>query len=212
MTLYVKNMVCDRCIMTVRYQLKKIGIRATEVRLGEVDISDKITQSMINRIDSKLRPFGFEILKEQRQKFIEDVKTHILRLINKDKIEIKTNLSSYLSDKMNKEYSTISSLFSEVEGITVEQYFILQKIEKIKELLVYNELSVSEIAYRLSYSSVAHLSAQFKKITGLSPSHFKTVKEKKRKSLDRVIPDINKTNKNINSKTTNGSNFVSGII
>lgn len=212
MTLYVKNMVCDRCIMTVRYQLKKIGIRATEVRLGEVDISDKITQSMINRIDSKLRPFGFEILKEQRQKFIEDVKTHILRLINKDKIEIKTNLSSYLSDKMNKEYSTISSLFSEVEGITVEQYFILQKIEKIKELLVYNELSVSEIAYRLSYSSVAHLSAQFKKITGLSPSHFKTVKEKKRKSLDRVIPDINRTNKNINSKTTNGSNFVSGII
>lgn len=184
--LYIKNMVCNRCILVVSEQLERLGFSPESVELGVVAFNRSINDSEKKNIENALVPLGFELIDDRRIRIVEQVKKIIIELIYNKSLELKVNLSDYLSRKMNMEYSTISNLFSEMENTTIEKYFIAQKIERVKELLVYDELSLNEIAYLLQYSSTAHLSAQFKKITGLTPSHFKKIGENKRKPIDLV--------------------------
>lgn len=184
--LYIKNMVCDRCKMVVKAELEKIGIAPLNIDLGEITLSVPLTEQQKTFIQDALIPLGFELLDDKKSRLIEQIKTLIIDLVHYKGNELKTNLSDYLSDKLHHDYNYISSLFSETEGITIEKYFIAQKIEKVKGLLVYDELSLSEIAFQLNYSSTAHLSNQFKKFTGYTPSIFKKEKAKKRKPLDKV--------------------------
>jgi len=184
--LYIKNMVCDRCKMVVRSELEKLGFHPVHVELGEITLSDKLSDNQITVIEQSLQPLGFELIDDKKSRLIEQIKTVIIELVHYNNSDLKINLSDYLSQKLNHDYNYISNLFSEVEGTTIEKYFIAQKIEKVKELLVYGELTLSEIAFRLNYSSTAHLSSQFKKVTGLTPSHFKQVRTNKRKPLDKV--------------------------
>ena len=179
-------MVCNRCIMVVRQEFEKAGLKPIEVKMGEVELSKKPTESQLKKMNSSLNELGFEILDNQRQRLIEKIKNLLIEQIQTGDIEQHFTLSEYLSKKLNKDYSQMSRLFSEVEGITVEQFFILQKIEKVKEWIAYDELTLSEIGWKLGYSSVAHLSGQFKKITGLTPSEFKKTGISHRKSLDQV--------------------------
>ncbi|MHA6248328.1 helix-turn-helix domain-containing protein [Pontibacter sp. CAU 1760] len=185
-TLYVKNMVCDRCKKVVADEISKLGIQVLQVKLGEVEIAAPTTPHM-HAIQETLLANGFELLDDRKTKLIEQVKVAIIELIHqKAEVEFTTNMSDYLSTKIGVDYNYLSKLFSTLEGLTIEKFLILQRIERAKELLVYNELSLKEIAYTLGYSSVAHLSNQFKKITGLTPSHFKQLKTEKRKTIDKV--------------------------
>lgn len=186
MTLYVKNMVCNRCIMVVQGEAEKLGIKVKHITLGELVPENEITQPQKEQLEAALAPLGFELIDDKKSRTIEKIKNIIIALVHHENNESKTNLSDVLSSKLNHDYNYLSNLFSEVEGTTIEKYFIAQKIEKVKELLVYDELSLSEIAFRLNYSNVAYLSNQFKKVTGLTPSHFKQIKEEKRKPLDQV--------------------------
>lgn len=179
-------MVCDRCKMVVKSELEKLGINPSKIDLGEVTLDKPIGQTLIQQVKSILSTLGFELIDDKRSRLIEQIKTLIIELVHYNNNELKINLSDYLSQKLHHEYNYISNLFSEVEGTTIEKYFIAQKIERVKELLVYDELTLSEIAFRLNYSSTAHLSSQFKKVTGLTPSHFKEIKASKRKPLDKV--------------------------
>lgn len=183
--LYIKNMVCHRCVIVVQQELEKLGIKPTSIRLGEVDVAETPTPEKLNKIRSALAAVGFELIDDRKSKLIEQIKTLIIDVIHRQ-IKLKTNLSDYLAEQIGKDYSHLSNLFSEVEGTTIEQYAIHQRIERVKELLVYDELTLSQIAYEMGYSSVAHLSNQFKKITGLTPSHFKKIGEKKRIPIDEV--------------------------
>jgi len=185
-TLFIKNMVCDRCIMVVQNELEKLGLDAKNIKLGEVILSKEITSLEKENLSKTLEPLGFEVIDDKKGRIIEKIKNIIIDLVHHQDSDVKTNLSDVLSDKLHHDYNYLSNLFSEVEGTTIEKYFIAQKVEKVKELLVYDELSLSEIANRLNYSSVAYLSNQFKKVTGLTPSHFKQIKEDKRKPLDKV--------------------------
>ena len=179
-------MVCTRCVLAVEQQLKALGIQATSVVLGEVELNNTPTETQMKQLAQQLTSLGFEILDDQRKQQIEKIKNLLIEQIQSDKLEEHFSLTEFLGSALNKEYSQISRLFSQVEGITVEHYFILQKIEKVKEWLAYDELTLSEIAWKLGYSSVAHLSAQFKKVTGMTPTRFKTLGVLHRKSLDRV--------------------------
>lgn len=185
-SLFIKNMVCNRCIMVVRQELEKLGMDVKSVTLGEVTLGKEPTSEERMRIESVLVPLGFEVIDDRKSRIIEKIKTLIIDLVHHHDNDTKVNLSELLSSELHHDYNYLSNLFSEVEGTTIEKYFIAQKIEKVKELLVYDELSLSEIAYRLNYSSVAYLSNQFKKVTGLTPSHFKQIREIKRKPLDKV--------------------------
>ncbi|MGE6219964.1 MULTISPECIES: helix-turn-helix domain-containing protein [Bacteroidota] len=185
-TLFIKNMVCNRCIMVVQNELEKLGLDAKNIKLGEVILSKEITSLEKENLSKTLEPLGFEVIDDKKGRIIEKIKNIIIDLVHHQDSDVKTNLSDVLSDKLHHDYNYLSNLFSEVEGTTIEKYFIAQKVEKVKELLVYDELSLSEIANRLNYSSVAYLSNQFKKVTGLTPSHFKQIKEDKRKPLDKV--------------------------
>jgi len=185
-TLYIKNMVCNRCIIVIQNELDKLGISAKNVTLGEVTLEEDLTDSQKKELDQALRPLGFEFIDDKKSRIIERIKNVIIDLVHHQDKEIKNNLSDILSTALHHDYNYLSNLFSEVESTTIEKYFIAQKIEKVKELLVYDELSLSEIALRLNYSSVAYLSNQFKKVTGLTPSHFKQIKEYKRKPLNEV--------------------------
>jgi len=185
-TIFIKNMVCDRCIMVVQNELEKLGLDAKNINLGEVILSKEITSLEKENLSKTLEPLGFEVIDDKKGRIIEKIKNIIIDLVHHQDSDVKTNLSDVLSDKLHHDYNYLSNLFSEVEGTTIEKYFIAQKVEKVKELLVYDELSLSEIANRLNYSSVAYLSNQFKKVTGLTPSHFKQIKEDKRKPLDKV--------------------------
>ncbi|MFT3919956.1 helix-turn-helix domain-containing protein [Cloacibacterium sp.] len=185
-TIFIKNMVCDRCIMVVQNELEKLGLDAKNIKLGEVILSKEITSLEKENLSKTLEPLGFEVIDDKKGRIIEKIKNIIIDLVHHQDSDVKTNLSDVLSDKLHHDYNYLSNLFSEVEGKTIEKYFIAQKVEKVKELLVYDELSLSEIANRLNYSSVAYLSNQFKKVTGLTPSHFKQIKEDKRKPLDKV--------------------------
>lgn len=180
-------MVCNRCIMVVKLELEKMGLLPMSVTLGEVTLQeDELSQEQYTNIKSVLEELGFELIDDKKSRIIEKIKIVIVDLVHQHDGELNENLSDYLSSQLRRDYSYISNLFSEVEGITIEKYFLAQKIERVKELLVYDELSLSEISYKLNYSSVAHLSNQFKKITGLTPSHFKKIRTEKRKPLDQV--------------------------
>lgn len=186
MTLHIKNMVCDRCKMVVQAEVEKLGLHPLSVTLGEVTFSHDLTPAQKQDIQQALTPIGFAIIDDKKSRIIEQIKTRIVELVHRNNNQLKTNLSDYLSDALHHDYKYLTSLFTEVEGVTIEKFFIAQKIERVKELLVYDELSLSEIANQLNYSSVAHLSAQFKKVTGLTPSHFKAIGAQKRQSLDQL--------------------------
>lgn len=184
MKLYIKNMVCDRCKWVVKTEIEKLGFEANVIVLGEVELKESIDNKEEKQIKEALENFGFELIDDKKSKVIEKIKTLIIDLVHHKNNQLATNLSEYLSNQLSQDYSTLSNLFSEVEDITIEKYFISQKIEKVKELLVYDELTLSEIAFQLNYSSVAYLSNQFKKVTGFSPSHYKQLKDKKRKQIE----------------------------
>lgn len=178
-------MVCNRCIMVVKQELENLKILPAFVSLGEVELAKPATNKQLHSLSKNLQDLGFEILDDKKQKQIEKTKSLLIKKVQSGNIEEHFSITAYLTKEINKDYSYITRLFSEVEGITIEQFFILQKIEKVKEWLVYGELNLSEISYQLGYSSVAHLSAQFKKVTGFSASQFKKIRGQ-RKFLDEV--------------------------
>jgi len=184
--LHLRNMVCDRCKMVVRTELEKLGLHPLRVDLGEVELEESLSYDQRQKVDEAIRQYGFALIDDKKSAMIARIKALIVELVHEKNSALDTNLSDYLSKRLLHDYNALSTLFSEVEGTTIEKYFIAQKIERVKELLVYDELSLSEIAFQLNYSSVAHLSSQFKKVTGLTPSHFKNVKALKRKPLDQV--------------------------
>lgn len=187
MTLFVKNMVCNRCIMVVQQILDKLNISYTSVHLGEINMKDEISKVLHDQLRDDLGEVGFELLDDRRHKLVEKVKNLLIeRLYGEVGVSMKVNFSTFLQQELTIDYNYLSNLFSQTEGVTIEQFIIMQRIERAKELLVYDELTLSEIAYKLDYSSVQHLSTQFKKITGLTPSHFKSIKEKKRKPIDNL--------------------------
>lgn len=187
MRLYIKNMVCDRCILVVRQQLDKHGVSYNNIQLGEVELSGQPDEKQLQSLRAELHDSGFEVLDDKKSRTVEKIKNAIIQLIHgTNEVELTKKLSVILEEKLQMDYSYLTSLFSSTEGVTIEKYVILQRIEKAKELLIYDELSLSEIADKLGYSSVQHLSQQFKKTTGLTPSHFKQLKENKRKPLDKV--------------------------
>jgi AraC family transcriptional regulator len=186
MKIFIKNMVCNRCILVVRQEFEKAGLNPIDVTLGEVELAKEPDEEQYQQLDESLTELGFEILDSKRQRIIEQIKSLLIKEVQGGEIEEHFSLSEFLSGKLNKEYSQVSRLFSEVEGITLEQFYLLQKIEKVKELLVYDELTLSEIAWKLGYSSVAHLSAQFKKLTGFTPSEFKKMGNRNRQSIDQL--------------------------
>ena len=185
MKLYVKNMVCPRCITAVHQLLLAIKAVPVYVHLGEVLLHKPLSIQQHGQLESKLEELGFELLDDSRKQQIEKIKSIIIEHVH-HKMDEKFAFAEVLSKSLHKEYSLISRLFSETEGITIEQFVILQKIEKVKELLAYNEMNLNEISFALGYSSVAHLSAQFKKMTGLTPSQFKAQGIHLRKPLDSV--------------------------
>ena len=186
MELHIKNMVCNRCKMVVKAELEKLGFNPIRVELGEVVLPENISQEEKIKIEKHLSLFGFALLEDKKTQIAEQIKTSIINLVHYLKDPLKINLSTYLSEELHLEYPYLSSIFSEVEDQTIEKYFIAQKIEKAKETLTYGELTLSEIAFQLNYSSVAHLSAQFKKVTGTTPSAYKSVTSDKRKTLDEI--------------------------
>ncbi|HEX9651322.1 MAG TPA: helix-turn-helix domain-containing protein [Cyclobacteriaceae bacterium] len=189
-TLYIKNMVCNRCIMVVKQEIEKQGLHPQKISLGEVTIQeDDISGVTKDNLDAALRNLGFERIDDKKARIIEAIKNKIIQMIHhSDNVELKVNWSNLLSEELKYEYNYLSSLFSSVQGITLEQYIIRQKVEKVKEYLFYDEFNLSEIADRLGYSSVSHLSAQFKKITGFTPSEMKKSRgiDNNRKPIDSV--------------------------
>jgi len=187
MKLLIKNMVCPRCIMSVERLLGEQGLVARSVRLGEAEIEGAPGPEALEALANALLHLGFELLDDQKKQQIERMKTLLLQKVQVGEIEEHFSLSRFLSGALHKDYSNLSRLFSEVEGITLEQFFILQKIEKVKEWLIYGEYTLSEMAWKLGYSSTQHLSSQFKKVTGMTPSQFKTRGTPMRKSLDDLV-------------------------
>lgn len=179
-------MVCPRCILTVESILNKLDVAYTTVVLGEVELKDQVGKEKLKAINAELKQVGFELIDNRMAVLIENIKKAVIEYIGQLKDAKKVNLSTFLSTRLNYEYTYLSHLFSVIEGVTIEQYYILQRIEKAKELLVYDQLTMSEIAYQIGFSSVHHLSAQFKKVTGLTPSHFKKIGLSKRKSIDSL--------------------------
>lgn len=172
--------------MAVKRLLENLHLHYKSVTLGMVELENEPTEKQLLQLKERLQPLGFELLDDARKKLIEKLKTIVIEQVHHGADERKYNFSQILSSKLHKDYSYLSHLFSEVEGITIEKYIINQKIEKVKELLVYDEMNLSEIAFQLGYSSVAHLSSQFKKVTGLTPSHFKKLGSTHRKPLDHI--------------------------
>lgn len=186
MLIYIKNMVCSRCEMAVSNIFKRLGIATVSVQLGEVETKEELSKAELGQLNSALMDIGFEILEDASHKQIEHIKKLIIEKVQNLDIDEDFLLSKYLSEELNKEYSSISKTFSQTENTTLEQYYILQKIEKVKELLVYKEFTLSQIAYQLGYKTVQHLSQQFKKTTGFSPSQFQELKEKKRLPINLI--------------------------
>jgi YesN/AraC family two-component response regulator len=186
MHLYIKNMVCNRCILVVEQELEKLNIDSSRVSLGEVETPAELPKEKLQQLEDNLSALGFELLDNAKKQLIEKIKNIVIQQVHHSDQEEHHNLSEIIARSLHKDYSYLSSLFSQVEGTTIEKYTINQRIEKAKELIIYDELSLSEIAYKLGYSSVAYLSNQFKKVTGLTPSHFKKIGQSKRKPLDKV--------------------------
>jgi AraC-like DNA-binding protein len=179
-------MVCTRCQSVVKSELKKLGLHYSYVDLGESEILEDLTEELNAQLNTALKKSGLELMDDKKSILVERIKTTIIELIHYTDDQIKVNLSDYLSEKLNYNYTYLSNLFTETKGTTIEKYYLAHRIEKAKELLVYDEMNLSEIAYKLHYSSVAHLSNQFKKMTGLTPSHFKNLKHKKRITLGNL--------------------------
>ncbi len=180
-------MVCPRCIEAVSRIMGEHNLKITSIKLGEVVLKDDLEESKLDKLGTSLSAGGFELLSDKKSKIVNQLKSEIIKMIHyDDDLGTSAKISSRLSQTLGVDYSYLSKLFSDVEGITIEKYLILQKVERIKELLVYNELSISEIAYKMNYSSSQHLSRQFKSITGLTPSEFRTSSGKRRISLDSV--------------------------
>ena len=179
-------MVCIRCQMVVKSELEKLGLHYVDVKIGEADIIEKVLPEQLEQLDSALRKSGLLLMDNKRSILVEKIKTAIIELVHYTEEQITMNLSDYLSEKLGYDYTYLANLFSEVKGITIEKFYLTHKIEKVKELIIYDELNLTEIAYKMNYSSVAHLSNQFKKFTGLTPSHFKKLKNKRRSTLEDV--------------------------
>uniref|UniRef100_UPI003216EE20 helix-turn-helix domain-containing protein n=1 Tax=uncultured Draconibacterium sp. TaxID=1573823 RepID=UPI003216EE20 len=186
MKLYIKNMVCIRCQMVVKAELEKLRLQYTYVRIGEANIIGDVDQELLERLKIDLKKAGLLLMDNKKSILVEKIKSAIIELVHYTEDQIKVNLSDFLSEKLNYDYTYLANLFSEVKGITIERFYLTHKIERVKELIVYDELNLTEIAYKLHYSSVAHLSNQFKKYTGLTPSHFKKLKNKRRQTLEDV--------------------------
>ena len=184
--LYIKNMVCPRCIMAVDDLLSNMNIAHSNIKLGEVELHEKLNTKQLSELNASLKKLGFEIIDEKNERIASQIKSAIVAWVHMSENTDNTRLSDFLCNELNADYSHLSKLFSETEGTTIEKYYIAQKIEKAKELLSYNELNINEIAYKLSYSSVAHLSAQFKKTTGLTPTQFRNTHSPTRKALDQI--------------------------
>lgn len=186
-TVYIKHMVCPRCIRAVEEVAGQLGLEVESVKLGELVLRSAPNPDTLEKLKQNLYSEGFEIISDHKSKIVNQIKTEIINVIHYgEEIPQHMVFSSYLAEKIGADYSSLSALFSSIEGITIEKYIILQKVEKIKELIVYDELTFSEIAYMMGYSSSQHLSTQFKKITGLTPSHFKKIKSIKRTPINKV--------------------------
>lgn len=172
--------------MVVKDELEKLGLHYIFVELGEANIKENISSEKIKQLDTELRKSGLELIDDKKSMLIEKIKNIIVEMVHYSDDQLKINLSDHLTAKLNYNYTYLANLFSEVHGTTIEHFFIIHKIERVKELLVYDELNLKEIAFKMHYSSVAHLSTQFKKVTGLTPSHFKQLKHKRRISLENV--------------------------
>jgi AraC-like DNA-binding protein len=179
-------MVSNRCKLAVRDELKKLGLHFIVVDLGEIEIMEELTLEKRELLKIGLIHSGLELMDDKRAILIEKIKNAIVQMIHHSDEIIKINFSDYLSEKLNHNYTYLANLFSEVQGITIEQFIITHKIERIKELMIYGELNITEIAYKMNYSSVGHLSNQFKKVTGLSPTHFKKLKDKRRSPIEEL--------------------------
>lgn len=186
MTIYIKNMVCDRCISAVRTTFIDTSIHVDNIRLGEVEMAASPSTEQLAKLSAKLSEQGFELIDDRKSRIIEKIKNIAITLVRGTEETNRLKISELIAAELHYDYPYLSNLFSETEGITIEQYLIRQKVERIKEFIVYDELSLSEISDQMGYSSVAHLSAQFKKITGMTPSQFKKLDRKDRKALDKV--------------------------
>lgn len=179
-------MVSTRCKIMVKEALRNLGLHFIVVDLGEVEIMEDITAEQRTSLKQTLLEIGLELIDDKRSILIEKIKNAVIEMVHHSDTELRVNFSYYLSQKLNHDYTYMANLFSEVQGTTIEHYVIAHKIEKIKELIIYGDLNITEIAWRMNYSSVAHLSNQFKKATGLSPSHFKKLKDRKRSPIEDV--------------------------
>jgi AraC-like DNA-binding protein len=177
-------MVSIRCKMIVKSELENLGLHYSSVELGAVEIKENISAEQREQLNIALKKSGLELMDDKKSMLVEKIKNVIVEMVHYSNEELKTNFSDYLSEKLHYNYAYLADLFSEVQGTTIEHYIILHKIERVKELLVYDELTLTEIAYLMHYSSVAHLSNQFKEITGLTPSHFKKLRDKRRNTLE----------------------------
>lgn len=186
MKLYIKYMVSLRCKMMVKEELKKLGLHYVVVELGMVEILEDITQEQHDQLKTNLLKSGLELLDDKKSILIEKIKNVIVEMVHYNDEIPKVNYSDYISQTLHYDYTYLSNVFSEVKGITIQQFIIINKIERVKELLLYDELSLTEISYKLHYSSVGHLSNQFKKITGLSPTYFKVLGKRRKNNLENV--------------------------
>ena len=184
--LYIKYMVSARCKMAVKEELKKLGLHFIIVDLGEVEIMENISVEQQEQLKIGLLNSGLELMDDKRAVLIEKIKNTIIEMVHHTDEMIKINFSDFISEKLNLDYTYLANLFSEVQGTTISQFMIAHKIERIKELIIYDELNITEIAWKMNYSSVAHLSNQFKKVTGLSPSHFKQLRDKRRRPIEEI--------------------------
>jgi AraC-like DNA-binding protein len=184
--LHIKYMVSDRCKVAVKAELKKLGLHFIIVDLGEVDVMEELSAEQLYQLKIDLSNLGFELMDDKKAMLIEKIKNVIVEMVHHTEESIKTNFSDFLSEKLKHDYTYLANIFSEVQGITIEHFIISHKVERIKELIIYDEMNITEIAFKMNYSSVAHLSNQFKKVTGLSPSHFKHLKDKRRSPIEEV--------------------------
>lgn len=186
-TLHIRNMVCPRCLKVVNQELDKLDLQPLAIQLGEVKLEQEPTAVQLQQLRESLQENGFELIEDKKAELVEKIKIALIGLIRSGEVEhLNVNVSDYLAQELGRDYHTLSTLFSAEEGLTIARYVVLQKVERAKELLAYNELSLSEISFKLGYSSVAHLSAQFKQVTGMSPSEYKKAAAPLRKPLDNV--------------------------
>jgi len=186
MKLYIKNMVSNSCKTIVKSEIKKLGLNLLFIELGEVEVAENIVDEQRCQLNTNLQKLGLELLDNKKSMIVESIKNRIVELVHYSDKRMKVKLSFYLSEKLEYDYTYLANLFSENQGITIERFFLNHKIERVKELLIYNETSLTEIADKMQYSSVAHLSSQFKKITGLTPSDYKLLRLKKRTPLEEM--------------------------